>query len=84
MLNTATSPKGIPEEVLNRVQIAIFWGICLLLGNTLLSPVKDGVLYFSLSALLELFTIQAMCGLFGNTPLVRDANELNFYVYRFV
>jgi hypothetical protein len=80
MAHIATSPKGIPEELLNRVLIALFWGICLLLGNTLLAPAKaDGVLYFSLAALWELFTIQAMRGLFGNTPLVRDANELNFY-----
>jgi hypothetical protein len=81
MENIATSPKGIPEEILDRVLIALFWGICLLLGNTLLAPVKDGVLYATLAALLELFTIQAMRGLFGNTPLVRDANELNFYSF---
>ncbi len=80
MTHIATSPKGIPEEILNRVLIALFWGIALLLGNTLLAPAKaSGVLYFSLAALLELFTIQAMRGLFGNTPLVRDATELNFY-----
>jgi hypothetical protein len=81
MENIATSPKGIPEEILDRVLIALFLGLCLLLGNTLLTPVKDGVLYASFAALLELFIIQAMRGFFGNTPLVRDANELNFYSF---
>ena len=78
MSHVATSPKGIPEELLDRMLLALFWGICFLLGNTLLAPVKDAVLYASLAALWELFTIQAMRGLFSNTPLVRDANELNF------
>ncbi len=57
MSHIATSPKGIPEEVLDRVLIAIFCGICLLLCNTILAPVKDGILFFSLAALLELFII---------------------------
>jgi hypothetical protein len=78
--NAANQPTtGIKREIVYRVQIAIFWYLCMLLGNTILHPVTDGVLYFLVSALCELFTIQAMLGLFGDTPLIRDANELNFY-----
>ena len=77
----AIHQKTIPVEIAYRLQIAIFWGLCVLLSNTLLAPVTDGVVYFGLSALWELFTIQAMLGLFGNTPLIRDANELNFYAF---
>jgi hypothetical protein len=53
----------------------------MLLGNAILQSVTDGVTYFIWGALFELFTIQAMTGLFGDTPLVRDANELNFYAF---
>jgi hypothetical protein len=76
---TASSQKNTKNEVIYRVQIAIFMVLCLLLSNTVLEPVKNGVVYFTLSALLELFLIQAMFGLFNNTSLVRDANELIFY-----
>lgn len=78
--NAATRPiTGIKREIIYRVQIALFWYLCMLLTNTILHPVTDGVLYFTVGALFELFTIQAMRGLFGDTPLIRDANELNFY-----
>ncbi len=72
---------GIKREVIYRIQIALFWYLCILLGNTVLRPVTDGVLYLIVSALFELFTIQAMRGLFGDTPLIRDANEINFYAF---
>lgn len=80
--NAANQPTpGIKREIVYRVQIAIFWYLCMLFGNTILQPVTDGVMYATVSALVELFTIQAMLGLFGDTPLVRDANELNFYAF---
>jgi hypothetical protein len=80
--NAANQPTpGIKREIVYRVQIAMFWYLCLLFGNTILHPVTDGVLYATVSALFELFIIQAMLGLFGDTPLVRDANELNFYAF---
>ena len=74
-----TNGTGLKSEIVYRVQIAIFWCLCMLLSNTILHPASIGVGYFILGALFELFTIQAMRGLFGNTPLIRDANELNFY-----
>ena len=80
--NAAPRPTtGIKREIVYRIQIALFWYLCMLLSNTILQPVTDGVLYFTVSALFELFTIQAMRGLFGDTPLIRDANELNFYAF---
>ena len=75
----AANKKTISHELVYRVMIAIFWCMCMLLSNTVLTSVTNGVVYCVLAALFELFTIQAMRGLFGDTPLIRDANELNFY-----
>lgn len=80
MQMTATTwRQGIKREVGCRVAIAIFWCLCLLLSYTILKPIQNGTLYLVVTALIELFTIQAMRGLFGDAPLIRDANELNFY-----
>ena len=80
-ITVPTRLQGMKSEVGYRAAIAIFWCLCLLLGNTILQPIQNGVLYFTVTALVELFTIQAMRGLFGDTPLIRDASELNFYAF---
>jgi hypothetical protein len=77
----AANKKPILDELVYRVAIGIFCVLGLLLSNTVLTPVTNGVVYFVLAALFELFNIQAMRGLFGDRPLIRDASELNFYAF---
>jgi hypothetical protein len=82
MNTTATARNAARQlgyEIFFRALLALAWGACYLFGEHIVAPVKDGFMQLVIHALLELFTIQAMFGLFGNSPLVRDANEINFY-----